>query len=1534
MDKDKIKQDLEEIETINIELDHRVTKLIAENKHLKQTYKQLYDSIKPTRIRSKEQCDDLINQVNIKSAEISDLNASLQEKALAITALKDELRKLKGKSLVDNNVSNHPSDPELHQKKAGILRDLVDHIKANYPLDPLLESALEAHPRKVKSSLKNKDHVVEPKGTAPVQHSKLNANSDLKCVKCNGCMLSDNHDLCVLDFINNVNARAKSRSVKKNSKRKVWKPTGKVFTNIGYIWRPTGRTFTIVGNACPLTRITTTTEVPLRKSSALDNKTPKPVVTLVYSRKPRKSKTSVPVNNYKVVQIVLWYLDSGCSKHMTGDRSQLTNFVNKFLGTVKFGNDHVAKIMGYGDYQIGNVTILRVYYVKGLRRNLFSEGQFCDSNLKVRFRQHTCYIRNLEGVDLLTGSRGDNLYTLSLGDMMASSPICLLSKAFKTNTPYLVPSDAEHPRDQPLPTDASPTALSPGYAADFDLDEDPEEDPEEDHADYPSRGMREEHLALADSSAAPVADPVPLAGDTEAFETDESAPTPRSTASPPLLLLSTSHRTDVLEAEMLPENLFTYSRSQFRESGGSSTDGARETAKPYSRGLTPPSRAWIRLQRTEEFQVLFEEAYDDRDYLRARVNTLFRDRPYHRHTTLALDREAIYARIKMPPKRRITRATPATTTTPTTTVTDAQLQALINQGFAAALAERDASRSRDGDNNHATVLLQVRLSSASCTLQECLDGWNSHSKGPVGQDVAYHADVRGTDLLAYNQRFQELALMCDRMFPKESAKVERYVGSLPDMIHGSVKASKPQSMQEAIEFATEMMDKKMLTAAERQAENKRKFEDTSRNNQNQQQPFKRNNVTRAYTAGPGDKKPYGGTKPLLGEEPNIPSQIEDYVRSTTRLRVLLKERPKSVIINKVREEDIPKTAFRTRYGHYEFQVMPFGLTNAPAVFMDLMNRVCKPYLDKFVIVFIDDILIYSRNKQEHEEHLKLILELLKKEQLYAKFSKCEFWIPKVQFLGHVIDSQGIHVDPAKIESVKDWASPKSATEIRQFLGLAGYYRRFIEGFSKIAKPMTKLTQKKVKFDWGDKAETAFQLIKHKLCSAPILALPEGNEDFIVYCDASIKGLGAVLMQREKVIAYASRQLKIHEKNYTTHDLELGAVVFALKIWRHYLYGTKCTVFTDHKSLQHILDQKELNMRQRRWLELLSDYDCEIRYHPGKANVVADALSRKERIKPLRVWALVMTIGLDLPKQILEAQIEARKPENLESEDVGGMLIENSKDQENPKKEKLEPRADGTLCLNNRSWLPYYGDLRTLIMHESHKLKYSVHPGSDKMYQDMKQLYWRGPEFTWEREDQFQKKYPYLFAKPVPSSIMSSASSAVTYTSVYTDSEPGRVFWGADEEISDGGSPRVIVYGYDGLPMQPVDPPSPDYVPGPEHPPSPDYVPGPEHPPSPIEIPYVPEPEGGSGGGLRGDADYPADGGDRDDEPSDDDSDDDTDDDEEEPFDDEEEEEHPAGDTEVFKTDESAPTPRPPQIRIPFAQTHLRRARKTVRPEPP
>ena len=414
---------------------------------------------------------------------------------------------------------------------------------------------------------------------------------------------------------------------------------------------------------------------------------------------------------------------------------------------------------------------------------------------------------------------------------------------------------------------------------------------------------------------------------------------------------------------------------------------------------------------------------------------------------------------------------------------------------------------------------------------------------------------------------------------------------------------------------------------------------------------------------------------------------------------------------RVREEDIPKTAFRTRYGHYEFSVMPFGMTNAPAVFMDLMNRVCKPYLDKFVIVFIDDILIYSKTEEEHREHLRTILELLKAEQLYAKFSKCEFWIREVQFLGHIVNEKGIHVDPSKIESIKNWVAPKTPSEVRQFLGLAGYYRRFIEGFSKISQPLTSLTRKETKYNWGEAQESAFQLLKQKLCSAPILSLPEGIEDFVVYCDASKQGLGCVLMQREKVIAYASRQLKEHEKNYTTHDLELGAVIFALKIWRHYLYGTKCTIFTDHKSLQHIFEQKELNMRQRRWVELLNDYDCAIKYHPGKANVVADALSRKETAKPKRVRALQVTIHSNLPNQIRDAQLEALKEENLSSELPRGLVS------------KLEMRFDGLRYLDGRIWIPLTGDLRSLVLDEAHKSRYSIHPGSDKMYQDLKVLYW-------------------------------------------------------------------------------------------------------------------------------------------------------------------------------------------------------------------
>ncbi|KAI3505152.1 hypothetical protein L1887_27074 [Cichorium endivia] len=414
---------------------------------------------------------------------------------------------------------------------------------------------------------------------------------------------------------------------------------------------------------------------------------------------------------------------------------------------------------------------------------------------------------------------------------------------------------------------------------------------------------------------------------------------------------------------------------------------------------------------------------------------------------------------------------------------------------------------------------------------------------------------------------------------------------------------------------------------------------------------------------------------------------------------------------KVRDDDVAKTAFRTRYGHYEFMVMPFGLTNAPAAFMELMNRVCRPFLDKSVIVFIDDILIYSKNKEEHEKHLHEILELLRREKLYAKFSKCEFWLSEVQFLGHMICKDGVKVDPSKVEAVMNWEVPKSPTEIRSFLGLAGYYRRFIQDFSKIASPLTALTRKNVKFLWAELHTKAFETLRQKLCEAPVLTLPEGSEDFVVYSDASKYGLGCVLMQRGKVIAYASRQLKDHEKNYPVHDLELAAVIFALKLWRHYLYGTSCTIFTDHKSLKHVFDQKELNMRQRRWLELIKDYDCEIMYHPGKANVVANALSRKEHCGvTLARFARIETTS-NLIERIKEAQVEALKEENLKGE----IMVK--------QKLLLEEDSRGLKLFQGRIWVPSIGGIRKILLEDSHKSRYSIHPGCTKMYRDLKLHYW-------------------------------------------------------------------------------------------------------------------------------------------------------------------------------------------------------------------
>ncbi|GJS16510.1 putative reverse transcriptase domain-containing protein [Tanacetum coccineum] len=587
------------------------------------------------------------------------------------------------------------------------------------------------------------------------------------------------------------------------------------------------------------------------------------------------------------------------------------------------------------------------------------------------------------------------------------------------------------------------------------------------------------------------------------------------------------------------------------------------------------------------------------------------------------------------------------------------------------------------------------------------------------EDELYNLIVKGNDLKPYVRRFQELTVLCPNMAPNTEKLLEAFIGGLPRSIEGNVTASKPKTLEEAINIAQRLMDQVTKhTLVHVLSEHKRKFDKrrtfnnnnkyhnnnnyrntntNNRYNNHQPQQNRRQEAVRASVTTPAENNKYAGNLPFsrvlfdsgadksfislsLASMLNIPPITMDtfydiemangnlgapvlfvkkkdgsfrmYIDYRELNKITVKNRYPLPRINdlfdqlqgsgvyskidlrsgyhqmRVRDKDIPKTTFRTRYEHYEFQVMPFGLTNAPAVFMDLMNCVCKPYLDKFVIVFIDDILIYSRNEEEHANHLRIILELFRKEKLYAKFSKCDLWIHIVQFIGHLIDSQGLHVDPAKIKS-----------------------------------PLTKLIQKNKKYIWDEVQESAFQLLKQKLCEAPILALPEGNDNFVAYCDASLQGLGAVLMQKEKVIAYASQQLKPHEENYTTHDLELGAVVFTLKIWRHYLY----------------------------------DYDCDICYHPGKANVIADALSLKKQIKPLRVRALIMTVHPKLPSQIIEAQNEALNEENVKAKNLRGM------------DKSFEIRHDGTRCIKNQSWLPLFGGLRDLIMHESHKSKYSIHP---------------------------------------------------------------------------------------------------------------------------------------------------------------------------------------------------------------------------------
>nr|GEW24024.1 putative reverse transcriptase domain-containing protein [Tanacetum cinerariifolium] len=603
------------------------------------------------------------------------------------------------------------------------------------------------------------------------------------------------------------------------------------------------------------------------------------------------------------------------------------------------------------------------------------------------------------------------------------------------------------------------------------------------------------------------------------------------------------------------------------------------------------------------------------------------------------------------------------------------------------------------------------------------------------ENELWNMKVKEYNMLAYTQRFNELALMCPRMVNPKSVKVNACIQGLTDNIKVEVTSSRPTNMNEIENFQSGNISGKR--------NHKDNLRQSSQRNQKQWN-------TRAMTTTPNEGKVFSGSllvcercltrhvrqctikchkcgkfgyKARYCKEKNVATGANaqpiwtcydcgeqgtfllnnryatvlfdsgsdtsfvdtrfsfmldiDPVRINTSYKVeladgrivigmdylvkhdavivcgekfvcisnenktLIVESDKARVTEKKTKEkrledvpvirDIPRT---TPVARAPYRLAPSEMKELSEQLRELLKKGFIHYRElnkltvknRYPLPRIDDLFdqfhgssVYSKidDKEEHGKHLKIILELLKKERLYAKFTKCDFWLDTLQFLGHVINR------------------------------LAGYYLRFIEGFSLISKPLTKLTQKDKKYKWGKEEEEAFQTMKQKLCSASILALPKGTEDFVVYCDASLKGYGAVLMQREKVIV----------------------------LWRHYLYGTKCVVFTDHKSLQYILNQKELNIRQRRWIELLSDYDCEICYHPGKANVVVDALSQKEMIKLLRVRALMMTVHNNIPKQILQAQ-----------------------------KDEIKRKMD-------------------LIMHESHKSKYSIHPGSDKMYQDLKLLYW-------------------------------------------------------------------------------------------------------------------------------------------------------------------------------------------------------------------
>nr|GEV94444.1 putative ribonuclease H-like domain-containing protein [Tanacetum cinerariifolium] len=1129
---EKIKKEVEEIETINIELDHRVTKLVIENEHLKQTYKTAhYDYLKHTQEETAT-----LREIVENERLLNPLNTSLNYACKYTKRIQELLIILKQTCPYINNLGvNLPTSASESKPPSNTKKDRIQQTQSRSN-----KNKLKAYPRNVRTSLHNKKSVVNTKDIASVPNSKLNVNSDLQCTTCNG----------------------------------------KVFTTIGYKWRPTERTFTLVGNVCPLTRITTTAIMPLRKLISLESNTSKPVV----------------------VQIVLWYLDFECSKHMSGDRSQ---------------------------------GLLR----RRTWAQLFSVGQFCDSNLEVAFRQHTYFIRNLEGVDMLTRSRGNNLYTLSLGDMMASSPICLLSKASKTK------SWLWHRRLSHLNFGAINHLARQGLVRGL-----PKLKFEKDHlysacamgkckkkSHKPkSKDTNQEKLYLLHMD---LYGPMRVNGKkyilvivpVHCIRTDNGTEFINQTLREYYEHVGMSHETSVarsrhqngvVERRKLQPKAdigiiigYAPTKKAFRiynrrtrriveiihvdfdeltvmASKQSSSGPALHEMTPatISSGLMPKptsSTPFVPLSRNDWdllFQLLFDELL---------TPPLSVDPPTPE--VISLIAEVI------PPEQAESTGSPSSTTVDQDAPSPSKSQTTPETPppFIPQDVEEDNHDIKvahmGNDPLFGMPIPDITQHNSKWTKDHPLDNIIGQLSRPVFTRLQLHeqalfcyydAFLTSVEPKTYKDALTQscwIEAMQEELNEFERLEVWELIPRPDKVMVITLKWIYKVTLDE---LGGILKNKARLVARGYRQEEGIDFEESFA-------PVARLEAIRIFLA-------YVAHKNMIVYKMDV---------KTAFLNGYLWEEVYVSQLDGFVDQDNPNHVYKLKKALY-------GLKQDPRAWYDMLSSFLLS--QDFSKGSVDPTLFIRRNGND------LLLKY--------DFESCDLVdTPMVEKSKLDEDKKGKAVDPSHYRGMIGTLLYLTASRPDLQFAICMCARRLIEGFPEIAKSMTKLTQKNVKFDWGEKKEAAFQLIKQKLCSVPILALPKGSENSLFIAMLYIRGWVSCLCKMRR------------------------AVVFALKMCRNYLYETKCTVFTDHKSLQHIMDQKELNMRQRRWLELLSDYDYDIRYHPGKANVIDDALSRKERSRPLRVRALVMEMGLNLPKEILEAQTEALKPKNLSAEDVRGML---------------------------------------------------------------------------------------------------------------------------------------------------------------------------------------------------------------------------------------------------------------------------------------